>query len=63
MAGLTYPCYHMSKDARGEWRWIYYARNAEPIAKSSEGYRNRSDCEHSINLVKGSSTHTVYYDA
>lgn len=61
MADLTYPCYHMRKDSRGEWRWTYLARNAEPIAVSSEGYRNRSDCEHSINLVKGSSGDKVYY--
>lgn len=61
MSGLTYPCYHMRKDVRGEWRWTYFARNAEAIAVSSEGYRNRSDCEHSIQLLKGSNSDKVYY--
>lgn len=61
MAGLTYPCYHMKKDTRGEWRWTYIARNGEPIAVSSEGYKSRGDCSHSISLLKGSSADAVYY--
>ncbi|RYH42590.1 MAG: DUF1508 domain-containing protein [Alcaligenaceae bacterium] len=40
---------------------MYYARNGEPIARSSESYVARSDCEHSIQLVRGSSTHPVFY--
>lgn len=61
MATMTYPCYHQTKDARGHWFWIYYAKNREAIARSSESYVNRSDCLHSINLVKGSSDDMVYY--
>lgn len=61
MTGLTYPCYYMKKDSRGEWRWTYYARNGEAIAVSSEGYKVRADCLHSINLMKASSSDPVYY--
>lgn len=61
MAEVTYPCYWEKKDNRGQWYWIYYARNGEEIARSSESYVARSDCEHSIDLVKGSSGHPVFY--
>lgn len=46
--------YVMYKDVRGEWRWRLYAANNQIIATASEGYRNRSDCLHSINLTKSS---------
>ncbi len=59
--GVTYPCYYAQKDNRGHWYWIYYAKNGEAIARSSESYVAKSDCDHSIQLVKGSSTHPYYY--
>ena len=58
---VTFPCYWEKKDNRGHWFWIYYAKNGEEIARSSESYVKRSDCEHSIDLVKGSNDHKVYY--
>jgi uncharacterized protein YegP (UPF0339 family) len=61
MADVTYPCYHERKDASGYWYWIYYSSNGKAIARSSESYVKRSDCEHSITLVKGSSSHPVFY--
>ncbi|MUO27449.1 MULTISPECIES: YegP family protein [Rhizobium/Agrobacterium group] len=61
MAEVTYPCYWQKKDNRGQWYWIYYAKNGEEIARSSESYVNRSDCTHSINLLKGSSSADVFY--
>ena len=60
MAGLTYPCYLEQKDNRGQWYWIYYAVNGEAISRSSESYVNRSDCEHSISLMKNSSASTIF---
>jgi uncharacterized protein YegP (UPF0339 family) len=60
MAGVTYPCYIQRKDERGQWYWVYYAVNGKAIARSSESYVNQDDCMHSINLVKGSSSHPVY---
>ena len=56
-----YPCYWEKKDKGGYWYWIYYAANGEEIARSSESYVKRSDCFHSIQLVKGSSDDPVYY--
>jgi uncharacterized protein YegP (UPF0339 family) len=61
MADTIYPNYWMRKDDRGEWRWTYYAKNAEPISVSSEGYKNMQDCQHSISLMKGSKDDKVYY--
>ena len=56
-----YPCYKERKDESGHWYWIYYAANYEEIARSSESYVKRSDCLHSINLIKASSDDPVYY--
>ncbi|WP_345783412.1 DUF1508 domain-containing protein [Stenotrophomonas maltophilia group sp. Smal35] len=61
MSNVTYPCYWQKKDNRGEWYWIYYARNREPIARSSESYKNRSDCTHSVSLMKQSSNDPLFY--
>ena len=61
MADVTYPCYKQRKDSRGEWYWVYYAKNREAIARSSEIYINRSDCTHSINLVKNSKDDPIFY--
>lgn len=61
MGNVTYPCYWQKKDNAGGWYWIYYASNGEEIARSSESYVKRSDCMHSITLVKGSSDDKVFY--
>jgi len=61
MTSETYPCYKQRKDAKGHWYWIYYGKNKEEIARSSESYVNRSDCTHSINLIKNSKNEPVYY--
>ena len=61
MADISYPCYWQKKDQSGGWYWIYYARNGEAIARSSESYVRRVDCEYSINLIKQSANHPVYY--
>lgn len=61
MAEVTYPCYWEKKDNKGQWYWIYYAKNGEEIARSSESYVDRSNCTHSITLVKASSKDPVFY--
>jgi uncharacterized protein YegP (UPF0339 family) len=55
MAQVTYPCFWQKKDNRSQWYWIYYARKGEEIARSSESYVKRADCDHSISLIKASS--------
>jgi uncharacterized protein YegP (UPF0339 family) len=61
MASVTYPCYWQKKDNSGQWYWIYYASNAKAIARSSESYVRRIDCEHSIGLLKGSAADPIFY--
>lgn len=56
------PRYRLFKDKKGEWRWSYIARNGEIIATSSEGYANKADCRHGIELVKGSLRDPVWVD-
>ena len=61
MADVTYPCYWEKKDNSGYWYWIYYASNGKAIARSSESYVRRQDCEHSISLMQGSANHPIFY--
>ena len=51
--------YEIYNDRAGEWRWRLRAANNEPIATSGEGYRNKADCLHGVNLVKGSANAQV----
>ncbi len=46
--------FRMYQDTKPEWRWTLYAKNHEPIACSSEGYQDRTDCFRAIQLVKES---------
>lgn len=62
MSEISYPCYWQKKDNKGQWYWIYYARNGEAISRSSESYVNRSDCVASIKIMQNSSDSAVYYD-
>jgi len=47
--------YQVYRDAHGQWRWRLIAGNHRIIANSGEGYFNKSDCLHAIDLVAGSS--------
>ena len=44
--------FELYKDEAGEYRWRFRADNGEIIADSGEGYVNKSDCKHGIELVK-----------
>jgi uncharacterized protein YegP (UPF0339 family) len=33
------------KDKAGEWRWHRTASNGKIVGASTEGYKNKSDCE------------------
>jgi len=48
--------------ANGDYRWRLRADNGRIVADSGEGYRNRADCEHGINLVKGTTAATPVVD-
>ena len=60
MSEFKFPNYQIKKDARGEWYWVYYARNGQAISRSSESYVTRQSCSHSIDLMKDSTEHRVY---
>jgi uncharacterized protein YegP (UPF0339 family) len=51
----------MYKDNAGEWRWTYEASNYKTIAVSSEGYKNRKDCEAAIAIMKASTNSPIWY--
>jgi uncharacterized protein YegP (UPF0339 family) len=53
----------MYKDSKGEWRWTYEASNYKTIAVSSEGYKNKQDCERSIEIMKASHSSPVWLPA
>jgi len=52
--------FYIYRDVGGFWRWSLVASNGRKIADSGEGYYNRADCLHGIQLVKGSTTAPVY---
>jgi uncharacterized protein YegP (UPF0339 family) len=58
--GLTYPCYWMYTDSRQEWRWVYYGKNGEEIAVSSEGYTTKKNCLNGVEIMQASRNSTVY---
>ena len=60
MANRPFPSFLIYKDDRGEYRWRYQASNAKTIADSGEGYKNKADCEHGIELVKASANSEVW---
>ncbi len=61
MSKLTYPCFWIGRDHRGEWRWTYHAENGEEIAVASQGYFSRDNCYRDIELMKASLDAAVFY--
>lgn len=54
---MTFQVY---RDDADEWRWrLVHDSNGNIIADSGEGYDNRSDCLHGIDLVRGSKDATI----
>ena len=50
------------EDAPKEWRWRLWSRNGRNIANSGQGYKNRRDCLHRIELVKSSRNTPIIYE-
>lgn len=50
-------------DSKLEWRWTLTAENGEPLAVSSEGYKNKADCLHAIELIKRYAAHARIVEA
>ncbi len=53
--------FDISKDNKGEYYWVFVAKNNEPIARSSESYKKLEDCIHSIRLVMDTTTSEMVY--
>lgn len=52
--------YFEKYQSSGQWRWRLKAANHEIIA-AGESYWNEADCDHAINLVKGTTASTPVY--
>lgn len=46
--------YEIYIGANYEYHWRFNAPNHKTIAKSGEGYKNKSECENAIDLIKNS---------
>jgi uncharacterized protein YegP (UPF0339 family) len=57
---LQYPCYWIRKDNGNQWYWTYHATNGLTIARSSESYVAKGDCERSIEIMKASYNTDIY---
>lgn len=53
--------YYVYRDAANQWRWTLYAANLKKIANSGEGYFNKSDCLHGLDLTANSRGIPVRY--
>jgi uncharacterized protein YegP (UPF0339 family) len=49
---MAQPQFEIYKDKADEYRWRLRATNNKIIADSSEGYKEKTNCEHGVNLVK-----------
>ena len=51
--------FEIYQDHNKQWRWRLRATNGRIIAVASESYIEKGDCEHGIELVKGSANAPV----
>jgi uncharacterized protein YegP (UPF0339 family) len=40
------------EDAANEYRWRCKSANGQIVASSSQGYKNKADCQHAIDLIR-----------
>lgn len=60
MANRPYPSFLIYLDNLGQYRWRLQASNTKIIADSGEGYINKRDCDHGIELVKASADYPIW---
>jgi uncharacterized protein YegP (UPF0339 family) len=61
MVEVVYPCFWEIKDEDGRWRWAYFGRENEELARSSHTFANRTECARNILAIKLSAPHPVFY--
>ena len=52
VAGNDKLKFEVYQDARKEYRWRLRASNGQTVAASSDGYKTKTSCERSIELIK-----------
>lgn len=52
MSAVSYPAFRHFEDSKGGHYWIFYVSRGEEIARSSERYIRKEDCERSIELMR-----------
>lgn len=50
------------QDVADEWRWRLRAANHETVAVSSEGYKSKTACNRSIEIVMDTNRNTPIHD-
>ena len=61
---MRFEIYRSSTSALAQvWRWRLVSSNGRTVADSAEGYFSKSDCQHGIELVKGTNASTPVVDA
>jgi uncharacterized protein len=61
--GHPMATFELFKDRQGQFRWRLKASNGKIIADSGEGYVQKSDCQHGIDLVKSEAAGAGIVDA
>jgi uncharacterized protein len=61
--GHPMATFELFKDRQGQFRWRLKASNGKIIADSGEGYVQKSDCQHGIDLVKSEAAGAGIMDA
>jgi uncharacterized protein YegP (UPF0339 family) len=54
--------FEIYQDAKTEYRWRLRAGNRRIIADCAEGYRDRADCEHGVELLRTATAPEFYRD-
>ena len=54
--------FEIQKDVEGRWYWTFQAGNNETVARSALSYDHRTDCIHSIGLVRALSPKCRIFD-
>lgn len=54
--------FRIYKDEKDEYRWQFFIDNQSALAVSSEGYKNKSECEENIKIFKRIAPETPIYE-
>jgi len=52
--------FQIFRDTANYWRWRLKSANHQIVATSGEGYVNKNDCVHAVDLVKSAWNAPIY---